>query len=289
MRDRHNHTVPVETRADRAALVADAGWGRLSLFSVLAGVFAAYGAFTALAAVTTAVLDAADVQADLAARWSEAQTEAAVVVGVLLLAAYVFGGYVAGRMARRSGALHGLATFVLAVAVAVAAGLFVRALAGEGTTTSFDVRDLGIPTTAAEWRDAGTIAGLVSLAVMLVGSLAGGVLGERWHTKLLARAVDPAYGSEAESRRLAQARVADADDRHQAALARVRAASPTRARRVDEDGDGWDDADTVTLTEPAAGDDRDDDGDRDERDDRDDTRPVSRVFRRHPERQPADR
>jgi hypothetical protein len=40
---------------------------------------------------------------------------------------------------------------------------------------------------------AGTIAGIGSLAAMLVGALLGGVLGERWHSKLTRRAVSGKY------------------------------------------------------------------------------------------------
>jgi hypothetical protein len=56
-----------------------------------------------------------------------------------------------------------------------------------------NLRSLGIPTTATEWGRAGTIAGIGSLAAMLLGALLGGVLGERWHSKLTQRAVSGKY------------------------------------------------------------------------------------------------
>ena len=56
------------------------------------------------------------------------------------------------------------------------------------------LRSLGIPTTGAEWSDVGTLAGIGSLAAMLVGALLGGMLGERWHTKLTRRAASPNDG-----------------------------------------------------------------------------------------------
>ena len=56
------------------------------------------------------------------------------------------------------------------------------------------LRSLGIPTTGAEWSDVGTLAGIGSLAAMLVGALLGGMLGARWHTKLTRRAASPNYG-----------------------------------------------------------------------------------------------
>ena len=43
----------------------------------------------------------------------------AVTVTVVAFVAYLFGGYVAGRMARRAGLVNGLAVFVLAVLLVV--------------------------------------------------------------------------------------------------------------------------------------------------------------------------
>jgi hypothetical protein len=56
----------VETGQDRKALIADAGFRRLSFPSVAAGVFSAYGAFAVLAGVVAGVLKAADVNVDVA-------------------------------------------------------------------------------------------------------------------------------------------------------------------------------------------------------------------------------
>jgi hypothetical protein len=106
--------------------------------------------------------------------------------------AYLFGGYVAGRMARRAGLLNGLAVFLLAVVLVAVVG----AVAASQTDTEAigsNLGSLGIPTTGTEWGKAGTVAGIGSLAAMLVGALLGGVLGERWHSKLTRRAVSGKY------------------------------------------------------------------------------------------------
>ena len=58
------------------------------------------------------------------------------------------------------------------------------------------VRSVGLPTTAHQWRDIGTFGGIAAVAAALIGSLAGGAMGERWHTKVLARALDPSVGPE---------------------------------------------------------------------------------------------
>jgi hypothetical protein len=55
------------------------------------------------------------------------------------------------------------------------------------------LRSLGIPTSGSEWSDIGTPAGIASLAAMLLGALVGGVLGERWHSKLTRLAVSGRY------------------------------------------------------------------------------------------------
>jgi len=261
----------VETRRDRNALVADAGYNRLSLLSVVAGVLCAYGAFALLAGLAVGVIEAADADVDLSSQWQDLGVAGGLVVAGLLFLAYLFGGYVAGRMARRSGALHGAAVFVLGVLVVAGAAALARQLGGADVAAS-NLRDLGVPTTASEWGDIATFAGLASLAAILLGSLLGGSLGERWHAKLLNRALDPRVGAEAGAlrdaeRRAAEAerRAADADERRTGAFERVRAVTPRRSRRVDGDAPtrqivtpdsrDWDrvhtDRDSTDRTDPA--------------------------------------
>jgi hypothetical protein len=183
-----------ESRRDRAALAREAGLGRLSLPSVLAGVLVAYGAFALLAALVGAVAAAIGLNTDLARNdWATLGVGSAIVAAIVLLLAYLFGGYVAGRMARRAGLLNGLAVFVLAV-VLVAVVATIAASQADAEAIGSNLRSLGIPTTGAEWGKVGTVAGIGSLAAMLVGALLGGVLGERWHSKLTRRAASGNYG-----------------------------------------------------------------------------------------------
>lgn len=231
----------IETRRDRNALVADAGYNRLSLPSIVAGVLCAYGAFAVLAGLTVGVVEAADVDIDVSSQWRDLGVAGGLVVAGLLFLSYLFGGYVAGRMARRSGALHGAGVFLLGVVLVAGAAALARQLGGADVAGS-NLRDLGVPTTGSEWGDIATVAGLASLAAMLLGGLLGGSLGERWHAKLLSRALDPRVGAEAEAvrdaeRRAAEAerRAADAEERRTGAFERVRATTPVRTRRVDGD------------------------------------------------------
>ena len=93
----------------------------------------------------------------------------------------------------RAALIHGLAVFLLALVIVA----LIAAIAATQTDTSAirdNLRSLGIPTPGAEWSDVGTLAGIGSLAAMLVGALLGGMLGARWHTKLTRRAASPNYG-----------------------------------------------------------------------------------------------
>jgi hypothetical protein len=200
-----------ETRRERRLLVAEAGYSQVSFISIFAGVLVAYGAFAVFAAIGGAVLDALGADFDVGNYdWETVGGIGTAVVGFALLIAYVFGGYVAGRMAFRSAMLHGLLVFVLGVVMAALVGLLVGALAGTDTIEE-NLRNVGVPTTADEWGSVGTIAGIVSLAAMLVGSLLGAMWGERWYGKLLRRAGSPEFGSEAAARRDAVVTDTDTD------------------------------------------------------------------------------
>ena len=121
-------------------------------------------------------------------------------------------------MARRSGAAHGLAVFVVSAVLAGGAGALVRYRADTRTLTAA-LHVLGIPTRWREWRQAAAVGGIGSAVAMLVGGVLGGIAGERWHGKLVRRAADPAIGPEAEARAAAAASEEEADRFHRTALA----------------------------------------------------------------------
>jgi hypothetical protein len=227
---------PIETGRDRATLTRQAGIGKLSLISGLAGVLVAYGAFAVLAALAGAAAAALGLNTDLSANnWAELGVGSAIVAALVLLLAYLFGGYVAGRMARRAGLLHGLAVFILALVI-VALVAVIAATQTDSSAIRDNLRSLGIPTTGAEWADVGTLAGIGSLAAMLVGALLGGLLGERWHTKLTRRAASPKYGPERDlpttDDRAATAPAREADDHDPAERGR---SDGRGATRIDQD------------------------------------------------------
>jgi hypothetical protein len=232
---------PIETGRDRAALTRQAGIGKLSFISVLAGVLVAYGAFAVLVALAGAAAAVIGLTSDLSANnWAELGVGSAIVAAVVLLVAYLFGGYVAGRMARRAGLLHGLGVFILALVI-VALVAAVTATQADTSAIRGNLRSLGIPTTGAEWGEVGTLAGIGSLAAMLVGAVLGGMLGERWHTKLTRRAASPKYGPDREQPatddRAATAPARDAADRDRADRDRTEQGRPEDggATRIDQD------------------------------------------------------
>jgi hypothetical protein len=173
-----------ESPRARRRLARQAGLGRLSFISALAGVLVAYGAFALLAALVGAVAVALGLDTELASNdWTTFGMGSAVTVTVVAFVAYLFGGYVAGRMARRSGLVNGLAVFALAVLVAVVVGAIVASQA-DTEAVQANLRSLGLPITASEWARIGTVAGIGTLVGMLVGAGIGGAVGERWHSQL---------------------------------------------------------------------------------------------------------
>ena len=178
-----------ETNKDRARLAREAGIGKLSLLAILAGAVTAFGSFAILLALVSAIAGAVGANTDFGTLdWREVGIGAGITVAVALLLAYLFGGYVAGRMARRAGWLNGLAVFVLAILVPAILAAILSSQADQvdpnaGSTALGNLRSIGIPTSGDEWAQIGTIVGLGSLLAMLIGSVLGGILGERWHSK----------------------------------------------------------------------------------------------------------
>lgn len=209
----------IETRGDRAAIAHSAGMGRVSLVSVLAGTLVAYGAFAVLLAITAAVARSAGLETDLSTNeWRELGVVGGLLVAGVLFLCYLFGGYVAGRMARRAGATNGALVFVVSLLVALGVTGLVNVFT-DGDDILRNLRNIGLPTSGEEWSDLGTVAGIASLLAILVGAVVGGGLGERWHGKLLARAADPGIGPQADAEaevELRRAELREAEERARA-------------------------------------------------------------------------
>ena len=196
------------TRVHRETAL-EAGFGTLSPLSVLAGVLCAYGAFAIVAAVVGAALAAADVNTEFRSNdWTGSGAVASLASAAVLFIAYLFGGYVAGRMARRAGLLHGALVFVVSLLVGGVAGGVVSTLA-DSNDIEDNLRSIGVPTTMDQVTEVAVAGVILSLVAVLVGSLLGGALGERWHTKLARRVADPEIGTTADERARLEAEEAD--------------------------------------------------------------------------------
>jgi hypothetical protein len=151
---------------------------RFDLRATIAGALAALGTLLLLSSLLGAAAGAIGYQTGV----DDKDLSIGGLIGglIVLFIACLVGGWVAGRMARRKGALHGLVAIVwLVVLTAVLAAL--AALAGD----KYDVTErVGLPT----WFDpdalgaAAIITGLIALALMLLGGWLGGRLGERRET-----------------------------------------------------------------------------------------------------------
>jgi hypothetical protein len=220
----------VEGRHDRLDLAREAGWGGVSWRSVMAGVFVAFGAIGACIGIAAAVLYPMGFTLDNLSDddWRRAGLIAGLASAGVFLGAFTFGGYTAGRMARRAGLRNGVLAGVLGVLVLAAVGA-VAQLEGAISAVVDRLESLGAPTDGSTWFGLGVLTGAVALGGMILGGLLGGVRGERWHQRLLVRAASPDVGPDAELR-------AEADRQRRAAekaLARANKAGVVEDERTD--------------------------------------------------------
>ncbi|MBW3574967.1 MAG: YrzE family protein [Actinobacteria bacterium] len=229
-------TRSVESGKDRKSFARSAGLGQVSFISVLAGTLVAFASFAILLAIVAGILSAVGVDtAGLTSNdYRRLGIGGAIVGALVLFLSYFFGGYIAGRLARRAGALNGGLVLLVAVLIGAAVALVVGTQADTEALAS-DLRIVGVPTSGEDYGSIATIAGLVSLAAMLAGSVIGGLTGERWHGKLATRAFSPDVGPEAAARQ----EILDAQQREQ----EQRLAQPAPAS-------GWA-VDAPTTTAPA--------------------------------------
>ena len=191
----------IERARDRKALVAAAGLPTTSVLSVLAGTLTAVGAVAILLAAAAGIGELLDFStSDLnGGNWDDIGLAGAIAFAVVTFVAYLFGGYVAGRMARRAGVRHGVLVFLLGLLLTLGAAGIASAVSDRDAAAD-ELRDQGVPTRADDWSGVGVVAGLATLGAMLAGSVLGGARGERWHGRLVTRAADPSIRSRDEQR-----------------------------------------------------------------------------------------
>lgn len=223
---RTRKTQIVETRRDRRALAKDAGMGRISALSVLAGALCGLAAFEALVVIGGAVLVGIHRSTNFGT-WSTKSVQDVTVAVVAVAAAlgFLFGGYIGGRTSRRSGATHGVLVGILGGILATAAVVVVTVTNADQGLAAV-ARHIQVVSTGQQWHSAGVVAAVVAAAAMLVFGFAGGLTGEHWHTKLAHRAIDPAFGPQVRRHSEARQDVSDAD------LARLSASSPDTTEQM---------------------------------------------------------
>jgi hypothetical protein len=194
----------LERSRDRLDLVQEAGLRTTSVLSVVSGTMVAFGTLALLLGVAAAVGDALGVDTDGLSTndWQDVGLGMAIAFAVVSFAAYFFGGYVAGRMARRAGFRHGVLTVVLGLLLTLGVTGLAN-LMGDREAAVDDLRDQGVPTEADDWEGVGLVAGIAALAAMVVGGVLGGKRGEGWHGRLVTRAADPTVVSRSEARAVA--------------------------------------------------------------------------------------
>jgi hypothetical protein len=168
---------------------------------VVAGVFVAYGVIGACIGIAAAVLHPIGLTLDSLSHndWQQVGLVAGLVAAAVFLGAFTFGGYTAGRMARRAGLRNGVLVTVLGV-VLLAAVVALAQLEGATSALVDRLESLGAPTDGTTWYGLGVLSGAVAFGGMIIGALLGGVRGERWHQRLLVRAANPDIGPDADLR-----------------------------------------------------------------------------------------
>ncbi|GGH45656.1 TIGR04086 family membrane protein [Microbacterium album] len=108
----------------------------------------------------------------------------AIAVLVILFISYYAGGYVAGRMARFSGALQGVAVWLWALIIAVVVAI-ITAIAGAQWNILANVNTFPrLPFNEGELTTAGIITAIGALLVSLGGAVLGGIGGMRYHRRV---------------------------------------------------------------------------------------------------------
>lgn len=195
MPERYEATSRIDPAAEpvyRDEVVADrrARFGGVKIGSAFFGWLTATGMMVILAALLAGVGAATGITVSTATSTAgpgAVGVYGAVAIGVIVLVAYFCGGYVAGRMARFSGARQGVAVWLWAVLFAVAMAI-VGAVLGNNVAAVSGMN--GLPQLAVGQADltmAGVIALVVVALVSLLGSILGGLAGMRYH-----RAIDRA-------------------------------------------------------------------------------------------------
>lgn len=168
-------------------------FGGMKFGSAFFGWLTALGALVLLTAVVAAIgaatgLNAPEVVEDAAEAASEniggATVIGAIAIALVLFVAYFAGGYVAGRMARFSGAKQGLAVWLWAIVIAILIAL-ITAIAGSQWDILANVDIFPrIPVSADTATLTGILTAVGAAVIALAGAVLGGMAGMRYHRRV---------------------------------------------------------------------------------------------------------
>lgn len=102
---------------------------------------------------------------------------------VVLFVAYLAGGYVAGRMARFSGAKQGVGVWLWALIIAVVIAIL-TAIAGTQSGLLSNLSGFRIPVNQNALTTGGIITAVAVVLISLLGAVLGGLAGMRYHRKV---------------------------------------------------------------------------------------------------------
>jgi len=192
--------VVVDKRADKRVVVDDdvdtrdeiraaerSQFGGIKFGSAFFGWLTASGLAVLLTALVAAIGTAAGLSAedvgDGVARVTTLGIAGAIGAAIVVFIAYFAGGYVAGRMARFSGAAQGFAVWLWAIIIAILAALLGWALGDRfnilGNLDAFP----RIPS-ADELTVPGIITAVVLALIPLLAAVLGGMAGMRYHRRV---------------------------------------------------------------------------------------------------------
>lgn len=182
--------------AARDAVVADADtrdqvlarekeeFGGMKFGSAFFGWLTAAGTGVLLTALIAAIGTAAGLGADDVVSARALGITGIVLVAVVMFVAYLAGGYVAGRMARFSGAKQGLAVWLWALIAAVVLGVLGVILGARFDVLSNLETFPRIPLSGDDVTVGGIITAVVLAVITLLGAILGGLAGMRYHRRV---------------------------------------------------------------------------------------------------------
>ena len=118
-------------------------------------------------------------------RWTMSKRRLVITaVLVILFVGYLAGGYVAGRMARFSGAKQGLGVWLWAIVIAIVLAI-VSAIAGAQWNVLANLDAFPrLPIGEGELTTVGIVTAVLALVVSLGGAVLGGLAGMRFHRRV---------------------------------------------------------------------------------------------------------